>query len=151
MRLHVPVQHPRRVHRPQPAQHLEADPGRLQRGQPAAFLQLVGERARIDLLHHDPDLAVGLDHVVHRHDVLVPDPGDGPRLAARPLHPLGLGVGIHRAPEQQLLHRDLAPEPVVVRLPHHAHTATAQRALQLVPAVDESVGPAVWCTPITHA
>ncbi len=79
--LHVPVQHPRHVRRPQRGQHLHADAGRPRGGEGPLRVQHLRQRQPAYQLHHDPRAAVLGDHVVNGDDIGVRDGARGPPLA----------------------------------------------------------------------
>ena len=96
------------------------------------------ERPRRDELHDDPRAAVFLGDVVDGDHAAVRQPRGGPRLAQRPL--VGVAAARPRRSEAEmhdLLDRHVTVEELVARTPHHAHGATADGVLQVVPPGDD--------------
>ncbi|GAA3418744.1 hypothetical protein GCM10018952_55500 [Streptosporangium vulgare] len=108
-------------------EHPDADLGGLDHRQRAALPHGLLQRPGADQLHHDPGAAVLLDDVVNGDDAGVAEPGRRTGLAQHP--PVGsLGARVvESVGEDQLLDRDVPVEQDVVRVPHHAHAATAHR------------------------
>jgi hypothetical protein len=132
--LDVAVQYARGVRGPQRAQHPQPDSRGLPGLDAPGLLDLVGERAALDQLHHDPRAAVVLQYVVHGDDGRVVDPRGRARLGPGPGEQHGLVAVGHVERGRQLLDGDGPVQHLVVRTPHPAHAATAD-------GVDEPVAP----------
>ncbi|GAA2908485.1 hypothetical protein GCM10020221_00760 [Streptomyces thioluteus] len=133
-RFHIPVQHADGVRRPQRREHLGADPRGPRRRHRPLGVQDLRERQTGHQLHDDPRPSVRHDHVVHRDDVAVRDPGRRAPLALQPLvQPAHL---VRREPggRADLLDGHRAAQHLVAGPPHDAHPATPELVLQPVTA-----------------
>jgi hypothetical protein len=98
-------------------------------GQPALFEKAI----EVDTLDElGVEEVPPVDHAagVHPHDVGVPEPGGSLRLALEPRQRLGVDL----QPRLQPLEGDKAVQVGVLRLPHLAHPATSEQALEAVVA-----------------
>lgn len=133
-RLEVAVHDSARVRRGQRRGGLGADP-RDRLGWEGPLLgQYGGQAAGGHILHHQHQLTVVINHVVHGDRVGVAEPGRDPPLPHHALPQL-LALGLVRP---QLLNRHWALQPLVHRQPHHTHRAGTQAALQPIPAREQS-------------
>jgi hypothetical protein len=95
------------------------------------------ERAGGDVLHDDPRITVGAQHVEDAYHVDVVEPGDRARLAQRPLpHLPALVVGQPRW-RDKLLDRHLTVQHLVQGEPDAAHAALPERFDESIPVGDE--------------
>jgi hypothetical protein len=116
--------------------HLRAELRRAPPLEPAALLEQRGERAAGDQFHDDPgDLALQ-DHVVHRDDAGMAQPGRGARLAHRAPDQLPAFLVGEPVRQQDLLRGDLTVQQLVLRPPDPAHAASADRGEQQVTPAD---------------
>jgi hypothetical protein len=137
VRLDVAVQHARPVCGGQGVQHVEADPGGLDRHERAVLRDHLMQGAGGDVLHHDPRQVVGVHHVVDPHDVRVIQASGAPGLAERAIaQPVLLVVG-HPVGRDELLHRDVSIEHFVTGHPDPAHASSADRLVETIPTGDE--------------
>jgi hypothetical protein len=131
-RLDVPVPDTGPVGGAQRGGDLKADRCDLPRWQRAVGLDDLVQRARRHVLHYQPRTPVGLQYVVHAHDVRVVDPGCGAGLAQRAAL---CGVALaadHLVGKVDLLDRDVAAQHLVPGQPDPGHAAYAQRLAEPV-------------------
>jgi len=136
-RLHVPVQHTRRVRGGERGEHLLADPAGPSGREPPLYDEHLVERLRRDEFHHDPGTTVFLRDVVNGYDATVGEPRGSSRLAQRPLVGVAALVRADQGRDDDLLDRDITVKELVASTPHHAHGASADRVLQVVPPGDD--------------
>ena len=125
--LDVAVHDPGGVGVAERVEHPDADLGGLDHGQRPALPYGLLQGPGADQLHHDPGAAVLLDDVVDGDDAGVTEPRRRAGLAQHPLVRHLLARVIHPVGEDQLLDGHIPVEQDVVRMPHHAHSATAHR------------------------
>lgn len=132
-RLHVPVDGAASVCGREAVGDLGTDRRDARGVEPALLGDQLRERGSRDVLHDQPDVVVGLDGVVHRHDVTVVQGGRGPGLTEGAGE---VGDGLARQ-HADLLGRDLAAEQLVLAEPDLAHPAPPHGAEQAVAVGDD--------------
>ncbi len=105
----------------------------LVRRQGAVLPDQLGERASLDVLHHQPVLGALVHEVEDRDHVRVVEPRREPGLPLGALEVGGADAGGHAA---EALERDLPPEHLVGAEPDGAHATAADLAVDGVPACD---------------
>ncbi|CAM5675039.1 hypothetical protein SGRIM128S_09385 [Streptomyces griseomycini] len=124
---------------------LGAGPGRLAGIEGAALAEHVVQGRPVDRFHDDQRAPVHLGDVVHGDDAGVPHPGRRACLALHPQAEIGqfgtgrVGVGA------QFLHRHLAAENLVHRLPDHAHATASEPRRDPVTAGQHPAGSVRVC------
>jgi hypothetical protein len=140
-RLHVPVHDPQAVGGPQRVQHLQEQQRGLVRRDRALELESIGQRAPLQILHHDVVTFLVLTQIVDPHHVRMIERRQRPSLGAQPLAAdLAVALRLPRVRgrgRQQQLERGVAIEQQVVDEPHRGHPACSPLLVQPIPAADD--------------
>ena len=135
-RLDVVVDDPGPVGRVQRLQQLQPDPGRRRMPHRPRPVDQVAQRRGLDQLHDQEQAVVGLDGVMEGDHPRMVEPGRRPGLPQRPF-PQRLPPRPGRARQLDLLDGHRPAEQHVVRPPHRAHPAPAQRPPEDIAARDQ--------------
>nr|BFE67828.1 hypothetical protein GCM10020092_011290 [Actinoplanes digitatis] len=128
------------VRGPQGVEHAQPDLGGPDRVEGSVGGQNVLQRAGRHVLHDDPRVGVGAQHIEDADHVDVVEPGDGASLTQRALAHLPPLLGRQPRRRDQLLDGDLAVQDDVGRPPDATHPALTERRNEPVAVSDNKRG-----------